>query len=323
MTKYIVRRVLISVPVLVVITILTYAFINLAPGDPISAMSDGLDITAGGGMQGVATEAQRKRFGLDKPWPVRYVLWLRELATGNLGRSYATGEPVLTEIGRRMVPTLELTSIALVLSTVFGTLFGVIAALKQYSAYDYGLSIAALFGVSIPGFFFALLCLYLFVAVLGWFPSHGMNTYGQPFSIWDNLYHLILPASVLAIESMAGMTRYGRTAMLEVMKSDYVTTARSKGLTEYVVIGRHAFSNALLPLITISTLRLPFLFGGAILIEFMFAWPGMGQLSITAVRNRDYTMLMGLALFIAVIVLVANLLADILYAYADPRIRVS
>ena len=323
MTKFIIRRILISIPVLFVISLLTYAFINLAPGDPISAMSDELTITAGGGMEGAVSEGLRRRMGLDKPWPVRYVLWLRELANGNFGRSYSTGEKVINEIGRRMIPTLELTAVTLVLSTVFGVLFGVIAALKQYSVYDYGLSIVALFGVSIPAFFFALLMLYIFAAVLGWFPSHGMNTYGTEFSIWDNLHHLALPAFVLAIESMAGNTRYGRTAMLEVMKSDYVTTARAKGLSEYVVIGRHAFRNALLPMITITTLRLPFLFGGAILIEFMFAWPGMGQLSVTAVFNRDYTVLMGLAMVTSVIVLSANLLADVLYAYADPRIRVS
>ena len=181
-----------------------------------------------------------------------------------------------------VLPTLELTSVSLVLSVVFGTLFGVIAALRQYSVYDYALSLAALLGVSIPTFFFALMALYVFVAVWEIFPSHGMVDVGQDFTITSNLYHLVLPALVLSIDSMAGTTRYARTAMLEVMDSDYVRTARAKGLTEMAVMGRHAFRNALLPLITITTLRLPFLFSGALIIEFMFAWPGMGRLSIEA-----------------------------------------
>ena len=187
------------------------------------------------------------------------MIWLRELATGNFGYSYQSGQPVLEIIRARVLPTLELTSVSLVLSVVMGTLFGVIAALRQYSIYDYVLSVAALVGLSIPTFFFALLALYVFAAVWPIFPSFGMTTYGSDFSVLDNLHHLILPATVLAIDSMASNTRYARTAMLEVMRSDYVTTARAKGLGEFSVIVRHAFQNALLPLITITTLRLPFL----------------------------------------------------------------
>ncbi len=317
MGKYILRRFLISIPLLVAITMLTFAFINLAPGDPVSAMADP-QLTLGGDR-----EAQLKRLGLDKPIPVRYVIWLREMFQGNFGYSYISGQPVAGIIRSRVLPTVELTSVALVLSVTMGTLFGVIAALRQYSIYDYVLSLLALVGFSIPLFFFALLALYLFAAVLPLFPSFGMTTYGGDFKIMDNLYHLILPATVLSIDSMAGNTRYARTAMLEVMRSDYVRTARAKGLPELAVIGTHAFRNALLPLITVTTLRLPFLFGGAILIEYMFAWPGMGQLSITAVTTRDYTVLMGLAFIIALLVLGSNLLADVLYAYADPRIRQS
>ncbi len=149
-----------------------------------------------------------------------------------------------------------------------------------------------------------------------------MSSFEGGFSIWDNLWHLIMPATVLSIDMMAGNTRYARTAMLEVMKSDYVTTARAKGLSEYAVMGRHAFRNALLPMITVTTLRLPFLFGGAIVVETMFTWPGIGLLSIDSIFRRDYPTLMGLGLIIALLVLASNLLADILYAYADPRIRV-
>ena len=321
MSTYIFRRLLVAIPLLLAITIMTFTFINLAPGDPVDALIDPEFFVAGAG------DALRKRMGLDKPVHVRYIIWFRELMTGNFGYSYQFGVPVLSMIKDRMIPTLELTIVSLVAATVFGTALGVVQALRQYSFFDYSLSVGALMGISIPAFFFALLTLYIFVAVLGWFPSYGMQSYAERFDSWwpkftDHVHHLILPASVVAIESLAGNMRYARTAMLEVMRSDYVRTAQAKGLSQWVVIGRHAFRNALLPLVTITTLRLPSLIGGIIIIERMFAWPGMGQLSIQSVTDRDYTVLMGLAFFTAILVLGANLLADLLYAVIDPRIRV-
>lgn len=321
MSGYLIRRVLVAIPLLLAITIMTFTFINLAPGDPVDALIDPEFFVAGAG------DALRKRMGLDKPVHVRYIIWLRELMTGNFGYSYQFGVPVLSMLKQRMIPTLELTVVALISATVFGTALGVVQALRQYSFFDYSLSVGALFGISIPSFFFALITLYIFVAVMGWFPSYGMQSYAERFDSWwpkftDHIHHLVLPASVVAIESLAGNMRYARTAMLEVMRSDYVRTAQAKGLSQWVVIGRHAFRNALLPLLTITTLRLPSLIGGIIIIEQMFAWPGMGQLSISAVNDRDYTVLMGLAFFVAVLTLGANLLADLLYAVADPRIRV-
>ena len=316
MTKVIIRRLIIAVPLLVAITVVSFTFINLAPGDPVSALIDPELGQAG------SSDALRERYGLNKPIIVRYFIWLRELATGNMGFSYQSGQPVADMIGRRVLPTLELTFTAFVISTVFGTLFGVISALKQYSFYDYALSVVSLFGISIPNFFFALLALWIFGAILGWFPTFGMGEYGEPFNIWNNLYHLVLPATVLSIDSLAGNTRYARTSMLEVMHADYITTARAKGLSRYAVIGRHGFRNALIPIITITTLRLPGLIGGTILIENMFAWPGMGQLTVASVGYRDYSVLMGLILISAVMVLLANLLADVLYTYTDPRVRI-
>lgn len=318
MGQYITRRLLITLPMLLGISIVTFFFINIAPGDPISAMINPNTIETVEDYEKI-----KEKLGLNDPLPVRYVIWLGQLVRGNFGYSYFTGEPVLRVIGRHVLPTLELTVTALVISTFFGTLFGVIAALKQYSIYDYGLSVASLFGVSVPTFFFALVALYIFSATLEIMPTFGMYDIEKDYSIISNIHHLIMPAFVLSIDSMAGNTRYARTAMLEVMRSDYVTTARSKGLSEFVVIGRHAFRNTLLPLITITTLRLPILLGGAFIIEYMFTWPGMGRLGLDAIRHRDYTVLMGLTFFTASLVLLANLLADILYAYADPRIRVS
>ena len=317
MQRYILRRLIIAVPVMFIISIMTFGFANAVPGDPVSAMADPELLKGSGG------DALRERLGLDKSVPVRYGIWLREILTGNLGYSYHSGEPVTRVIGRAVLPTVELTAVSFVLSVVLGTVFGVIAALRQYSFYDYSLTVFSLFGLSIPTFFFALLALWIFVAVFPLMPSHGMVTAGEPFNIIDNLYHLALPALVLSIDTMATNTRYARTAMLEVLNSDYVRTARAKGMSEYNVIGRHAFRNAIMPLITITTLRLPFLFSGALLIEFMFAWPGMGRLSVEAIYLRDYTLLMGLTLIVTGMVLFANLLADILYTFADPRVRVS
>ena len=320
MQAYILRRVLVSLPLLLLIAVSTFVFINLAPGDAIDAMIDPQELEAGA----KDLERLREAMGLNRSVPERFVVWLGQIARGNLGYSYYTGEPVLKRISAKMLPTLELTATAMILSTVLGTIFGIIAALKQYSMYDYTLGIASLFGVSIPTFFFALLALYLFAFVWEIFPSHGMGYVpGEGLSFRLNIYHLLLPALVLSIDTMAGKTRYARTAMLEVLKADYVTTARAKGLPEQVVVLRHGFRNALIPLITVTMLRLPGLFGGALLVEAIFTWPGMGQLTIQAVGQRDYPMIMGLTMIVSSLVLLANLAADLLYAYADPRVRVN
>ena len=320
MQAYILRRVLISLPLLLLIAVSTFVFINLAPGDAIDAMIDPQELEAGA----KDLERLREAMGLNRSVPERFVVWLGQIVRGNLGYSYYTGEPVLKRISAKMLPTLELTATAMILSTVLGTIFGIIAALKQYSMYDYTLGIASLFGVSIPTFFFALLALYLFAFVWEIFPSHGMGYVpGEGLSFRLNIYHLLLPALVLSIDTMAGKTRYARTAMLEVLKADYVTTARAKGLPEQVVVLRHGFRNALIPLITVTMLRLPGLFGGALLVEAIFTWPGMGQLTIQAVGQRDYPMIMGLTMIVSSLVLLANLAADLLYAYADPRVRVN
>ena len=368
MSKYIIRRTLIAIPMLLAISIMTFTFINLAPGDPVDAMIDPEFFVGGAG------EKLRARMGLDKPIHERYLLWLIEVTpfssscedrdatcetlrldripgtdswpfptdiipTGlnlkiwppdvNFGYSYQFGVSVMSMIGDRIVPTIELTIVSLFAATVIGTALGVVQALRQYSLFDYTFSVGALFGISIPGFFFALLVLYIFVAILGWFPSYGMRDYKiTEFDVFNlahlrnHLHHLMLPVAVVMIESLAGNMRYMRTAMLDVMRSDYVRTAQAKGLGSWLVFGRHAFRNALLPLVTITTLRLPGLIGGIIIIEFMFAWPGMGQLGIRAISDRDYTILMGLAMITATLVLFSNLLADVLYAFVDPRVRV-
>lgn len=329
MRKYILRRILITFPLLLIITIILFAFVNLAPGDPVDAMIDPLELGAQAYSTTVdleaAKESAREALGLNKPIPLRYIHWLGRILRGDLGRSYQSNRPVMELIRERFWASFELTAAALVLSTVLGTLFGVIAALRQYSMYDNVLSFASLIGVAIPTFFSALAVLYIFALVLGWIPTFGMQRIGgeEGFNLLEHLHHLIAPALVLALDSTAGNTRYARTAMLEVMRSDYVTTARSKGLSERAVFGRHAFRNALLPLITINAMKLPGLFGGALIVEIMFSWPGMGRLSVESAFNRDYSLLMGLGLIVAAMVILANLLADVLYAYIDPRIRIT
>ncbi len=317
MGRYVLRRLSVSLPLLLVISIIAFTFMNLAPGSPIDAM-----INPSLGLTKEQEQNMREALGLNKPLPVRYVLWLGQAVQGNLGYSYNSHTPVRDRIGERLWPTLELMGAALLVSTVVGTLFGVVAAVRAYSAWDYALGVLSLLGFCIPSFFLALIGLYVFSARLQLLPAFGMAKSATDFSLVDNLYHLILPATILSVELMATLTRYTRSAMLEVLNADYVTTARAKGLAHLTVIGRHAFRNALLPLITIISLRLPVLVGGAIVIEAIFQWPGMGQLSVQAIQQRDYPVLMGLTIMISVIVLLANLVADVLYAYADPRIRV-
>ncbi len=306
-----------SVPLLLVISVIAFVFINVAPGSPIDAM-----INPTVGLSPEQEQHLREALGLNQPLPVRYVLWLGQALQGNLGYSYNTHEPVLQRIGQRLGPTLELMGAALAVSTVMGVLFGVIAAIRVYSFWDYLLGALSLLGFSVPSFFVALIGLDVFAGGLKILPAFGLSSGPGTTSVGDNLYHLILPASVLSFELMATLTRYTRSAMLEVLHADYVTTARAKGLASLTVIGRHALRNALIPLITVISLRLPVLVGGAIVVEAVFQWPGMGQLSVQAIQQRDYPVLMGLTIIISIVVLVANLLADVLYAYADPRIRV-
>ena len=302
------------------ITMITFVIANLAPGDPISAL-----ISPEDQLNEEDLERMRRALGLDRPIPVRYVIWVKELCTGNFGFSYFTKQPVLDRVLPRLLPTVELTGVALLISLLVGVGFGVISALRQYSVWDYSLSVLSLIGLSIPTFFFGLVALLVFGLLWPVLPVFGMSSGETDLSlgakIADNLRHTILPAGVLSIDLVATNTRYARTAMLDVLGADYIRTARSKGLDEWVVMGRHAFRNAVLPIITITSLRLPLLLGGAVVIEVVFSWPGLGQLSVDAIHQRDYPVLMALTLFLSTLVLVSNLMADVLYAYADPRIR--
>jgi peptide/nickel transport system permease protein len=316
-SRYVLRRLLLLIPMLLGITIIAFTFINVAPGDPVTAMIDPQQGSAGLDMQRL-----REQMGLNQPLPVRYGIWLKEVVTGNFGYSYRTGQAVIKRIGERVPATLELMGTALLFSTVAGCGLGIGSALRRYSVWDYGLTVVTLVWVSVPAFFFALVALYVFALRLNILPTFGMVTPGStdPF---DHAKHLVLPAAVLSLEALAGVTRYTRAAMMDVLSQDFVTTARAKGLPARLVTLRHAFRNALLPVITVVSLRVPVLLGGAVVIEYVFQWPGMGTLAITSIEQRDYPVLMGLTLMTASLVLLSNLAADVLYAYADPRIRYS
>ncbi|MEA2512045.1 MAG: peptide/nickel transport system permease protein [Thermomicrobiales bacterium] len=320
MGRYLLRRLIISIPVLFGITLVTYFIVNLAPGDPVSAMIDPEQISAlGPGW----LEQQKHALGLDRPLPIRYLLWLKEAAQGNLGFSYTDRQPIADKIVERVWPTLKLMLTVQVLALAIAVPIGVLSAVKQYSWIDYLATIFGFTTISIPAFFLALAAIYVFAVKLRWLPTAGMATIGQPPSLIDALKHLILPAVVLGLGQAAPLIRYTRSSMLETVRQDYVRVARAKGLTERVVVYGHALRNALIPLVTVIALNLPQLLGGTVIIEQIFAWPGMGTLAITAVRGRDYPTIMAINLIGAVAIVVSNLIADVVYAWIDPRIKYS
>lgn len=320
MGRYILRRILISVPVLFGITLVTYVIVTLAPGDPVSALVDPEQVAAlGPGW----LEQQRAELGLDRPLPIRYGLWMKEILQGNLGYSYSDRQPVADKISERIWPTVKLMLTVQLLALLIALPIGVISAVKQYSILDYFATIFGFATISIPSFFLALAGIYLFAIKLRLLPTAGMRTIGEPPSLLDSLHHLILPATVLGLAQAAPLIRYTRSSMLETVRQDYVRVARAKGLSEGNVIIRHALRNALIPLVTVVALTLPQMLGGTVIIEQVFSWPGMGTLAIKAVRARDYPTIMAINMIGAVAILVSSLIADVIYAWIDPRINYS
>src|SRR5262249_3681062 len=260
--------------------------------------------------------------GLNRPLPVRYALWLREVAHGNLGYSLQNRRPVLELILSRLPASLALSATSIFLAMTIGVALGVLSALHRYSPVDYALTALAFFGLSVPGFFFALLGMFVFGVVLRWLPVFGMWTPGQPTTLnADLLRHAVLPVAALTVTHVAGYMRYARGSTLDALARDYVTAARAKALSQAVVLWVPVFRNALVPLVTIAGLALPALIGGSFVIETIFSWPGIGLLGYTAILQRDYPVQMGIALLSAVAVLLANLLTDVVYGLVDPRIR--
>jgi peptide/nickel transport system permease protein len=319
MTQYILRRLLLVFPLLLGITIITFTIVNLAPGDPITAMLDPQEMRQ---LTAADIEQKRAELGLNQPVPLRYLIWVREALHGNLGYSIQEKRPVAEMVLEKLPATLALTVPSILLAMTFGIALGVLAALKQYSFFDYLATAAAFFGVSVPGFFFAFMGMYLFGVKLQVLPIFGMWTPGLPTTVnVDLARHAVLPVAALAIAHIAGYMRYARAATLDSVAADHVVTARAKGISEVAVLWSHVFRNALLPLVTIVGLTLPSLIAGSFVIETIFSWPGVGLLGYTAILQRDYPLQMGIALMSAVAVLLANLLTDISYSFVDPRIR--
>src|SRR3984893_2611161 len=318
MYRWIVRRVLISVPVLLGITLCSFVFVRLAPGDPVRMMINP-EYMAGGAEDYVAR--QRALLGLDQPLPVQYVAWLAELGRGNMGYSFFDRRPVGDIIKERLWPTTELMGTALLLALIVGVPLGLLAAIRQYGVLDYASAVLSLATISTPSFFLGLAAIYLFSLKLNLFPTSGMFTAGSPRNIGDDLHHLVLPAAILGLNLAGPFVRYARSSLLEVIRQDYLTTARAKGLRDMAVVVRHALPNALIPLITVIGIQIPALFAGAVIVEQIFSWPGMGQLALASITQRDYPVLMGFTMIVAVLVLTCNLFADIAYAVVDPRIR--
>ncbi len=320
MTKYLLRRLLISIPVLIGITMATYLIMNLAPGDPVDAMLNPEAIASlGPGW----VEQQREALGLNDPVPIRYLKWVQQALEGNLGFSYIDRQPVLEKVTDRLWPTLKLMLTVLIISLLIGVPVGIISAVRQYSFLDYIVTVLGMISVSIPSFFLALVLIYFFALRLDWLPATGMFTVGQERTFTDSFKHLILPATALGLAQAAPIIRYTRASLLEVINHDYTTVARAKGLSERTVIIRHALRNVLIPLVTVVALDIPRLLGGTVVIEQVFAWPGMGTLAITSVFGRDYPVLMAINLVSAIMILASNLLADVVYALVDPRVKYS
>ncbi|WP_159587998.1 ABC transporter permease [Chelativorans xinjiangense] len=319
MSQYIIRRVAVGFFMLLALTVLIFGLLRLAPGDPIDAY-----INPSVPMSASDLDALRIGLGLDQPLPVQYLAWLRAALSGDFGYSIQRGGiPVLPLVFDRIGPTILLMFSGLAIAIVVGIATGILSAVRRNTATDVSLSVLSFIGISSPAFLTALLGLYGFSVLLDWAPSGGMLTPGAPFSLGDLLSHLVLPACLLSIAHSAMIMRYMRASLLEVLSQDYVRTARAKGVREFWVIVKHAVRNALLPVITLIGSTIGIAIGGAIFIESVFNWPGMGLLMINAVTRRDYPVIMCATLLTGACVIIVNLLTDIIYAAVDPRIKVS
>ena len=319
MQRFMVRRLVHGVIILVGLSILMFTLLVFTPGDPVDLIA-----TSNPDVRPEDVALLRQYYGLNDPFYIRYFKWLRSVLKGDLGYSRTYGSPVTKIIGDRLRNTMALLATSVAVAFAIGVTAGIYSALHQYSAADYTITVAAFAGHSVPVFWQGIVFILLFAVWLPWFPAGGMLTPGVTPgwpAFLDRVWHLVLPVSVLATSGMAAWTRYMRSSMLEVIRQDYVRTARAKGNSEKIVINRHALRNALIPIITLVALSVPGILNGAVLTETVFSWPGMGLLLFQAVLGHDYNVAMAVLLFLALMTVVFNLLADIAYAMADPRIR--
>jgi len=321
MIPYILRRVLLSLPILFGITVITFGIVHLTPGGFTSVQ---MEMNPNVSPDSLAR--LRDLYGLNRPWPVQYADWVGRLVRLDFGRSFVDQRPVLDKIADRLPATLLLSGISLGVIFLLAIPLGVFAAMHHNRAPDHALTVFTFIGYSIPTFWLALLCMLLFGVILGWLPISGMRSFNHDLMspagrFGDYVSHLVLPVFISAFGGLASISRYTRSNMLEVIRQDYVRTALAKGLPHGRVYYYHALKNALLPILTILGLALPGLIGGSFIFETIFAWPGMGRLAYESALSFDYPTIMGIAVIGAALTLLGNLLADVLYALADPRIR--
>jgi peptide/nickel transport system permease protein len=319
MFSYVLRRILGAIPLVFGVLTLTFFIIRLAPGDPASFFIQP-------GVSPKVAEQMREQYGLNDPLIVQYFKWLGNILQGDFGRSFSRHQPVFDVILDAVPITISLALIGITMQFIFGILLGVISAVKQGTKLDRTLTVSALFIYSMPEFWLSLMLIIVFSLKLGWFPASNLNSIGADSLgtvefILDRLHHLVLPIFVLSLGGIAGLARYVRGQMLEVIRQDYIRTARAKGLSEKVVIFKHALRNALLPVVTILGGSLPALFSGALFIEVIFAIPGMGRIAVEAVFARDYPLIIANTFISGTLIVLGNLLADVLYAVVDPRIK--
>ncbi len=323
MLLFALRRLLLAIPLLIGITFISFLVIHLAPGEPVPGGEEDLSRQ----LPREVVEKIRELYGLDKPLHVQYWTWLTRVVRLDFGKSFQPdGRPVLTKIKERLPVTLFLNVVEMLIIVALAVPVGVLSATRQYSMFDKVTTIFVFVGFATPDFWLALLLMILFGVQLGWLPISGLRSLNWEYlsfwqQQWDFLSHLILPIAVATFGGLAGLSRYMRQSMLETVRQDYVQTARAKGLSERAVIGKHALRNALLPVVTILGLSLPGLIGGSVIIESIFAIPGMGQLMVQGVFARDYPLVMGNLVIVATLTLIANLFSDLVYGMVDPRIR--
>jgi len=317
MFKYVGKRLLIAIPTFLGITILVYVLSSMAPGTPLEMIFNDPNATA------EQMEQMRHKLGLDQPVYIQYFNWLGQLLQGNMGTSYRTGHAVWADISERIGPTLLLTFSSLAFSIVIAIPLGIMSAYKPYTGWDYISSALSFIGAAIPNFFAGLVFVYLLSVRLKLFPSGGMYDTSGARSFGMLMHHLFLPMLVLSIQQVGSLIRQTRGAMLEVLQEDYIRTARAKGVLEHEILMRHGLQNAFIPVVTRIGMMIPFLVGGAVVTEQIFAWPGLGSLMVLSINSRDYPVIMGITVFIAAAVLIGNMIVDLIYGLLDPKIRYS
>jgi peptide/nickel transport system permease protein len=317
LVKYTIRRLLALVPMLLGISLLLFILMNAAPGGPEYVIIGDLQFYSPD-----LVEYVRREFGLDKPIMVRYWIWLSNALRGNFGVSTTSvgGVKVLPLITERFLPTVQLTGVSLIVAILLGVPLGVFSAVRRYTALDKIITLVAFTGICLPTFWLGVMLILVFSLVLGWLPPSGMAPAGVESTLGVRLSHLVLPTITMATVQVGRYLRFTRSSILEVLGEDYIRTARAKGLSERVVLYKHALRNAMIPIVTIIGFSLPALIGGSVLVETIFAWPGLGRLAVTAITRRDYAIVMAVQLVIACSTLLANILVDVVYAIIDPRI---